>query len=1029
VNATHDRLIAARDFLARFSDREVLVIASTRIAADEFVRRYCAWRGGILGVHRFTLPELAFMLAAEHLAAAGKSFLTGVAMDAIAARCVHSCSLKWFEPVARTPGFFHALASTLAELRLNDIGPDALRGRGDAGDDMAALLEQFDRNLKDGEVADLAAAYRIAIEVIHGSRFRFRGCPLVLLDIAPTSHLESEVLRALGEAASDRYATTAVGDQAAIPSRSIDHVPTALERLREYIFEPAAPAGEMDVTVEFLSATDESRECVEIVRSALALAKSGIRFDEMAIVLRNPDTYQALVEDALRRAGIGGHFTLGSRRPNIAGRALLALLACASENLSASRFSEYLSLGQVPRVSGQGDLFSEDTSPATPYQWEKLLVDAAVIGGRDRWIRRLDGLHNELKKQIAEVQAEEDALRQHLERQMERLSNLRRFALPLIESLSKLPQHAVWGEWLEALEALSVQAIRRPEFILAVLAELRPMSSLGPVSLEEVQEVLRHRLMFLRTEPSERRYGKIFVTTTAELAGLSFAVAFLPGLAEDIFPRRAFEDPLLPDELRRSISSRLDTQDTRIARERLLLQTAAAAATSKFWVSYPRMDAGQGRPRSPSFYALDVLRAITGRVPDLAELQQRSTASVQSLVGWPAPRAAATAIDDAEYDLAVISGLLRLSPDEARGRARYLITESPALARSLRARSARWKARWSESDGVVPSNPRILEVLETQKLGSRPYSATALQHFAACPYRFLLHAIHRLQPREETVAIERIDPLTRGSLFHAAQFALLSELRASKLLPVDADNLASVLAVADSIFDKVAASYREDLAPAIPRVWESQIEDIRWDLRGWLRQMAEPANRGWIPAWFELSFGLPPAREKDPSSSATAVSLEGRLRLRGAIDLVEVSSDPSPEGSRIRITDHKTGKAPSQRPGITGHGEILQPLLYAEAAEVLLGKPAASSRLWYCTERGGYQIHEISVDEHSRASLARVLDLIDRSIRAGFLAAAPREGACLYCDYRLVCGPYEETRIRRKSGSDIAALKELREIP
>ena len=32
----------------------------------------------------------------------------------------------------------------------------------------------------------------------------------------------------------------------------------------------------------------------------------------------------------------------------------------------------------------------------------------------------------------------------------------------------------------------------------------------------------------------------------------------------------------------------------------------------------------------------------------------------------------------------------------------------------------------------------------------------------------------------------------------------------------------------------------------------------------------------------------------------------------------------------------------------------------------------------------------------------------------GFLPAAPREGACRYCDYRIVCGPREERRIARK---------------
>jgi CRISPR/Cas system-associated exonuclease Cas4 (RecB family) len=340
---------------------------------------------------------------------------------------------------------------------------------------------------------------------------------------------------------------------------------------------------------------------------------------------------------------------------------------------------------------------------------------------------------------------------------------------------------------------------------------------------------------------------------------------------------------------------------------------------------------------------------------------------------------------------------------------------------------------------VAPS-AGIPEVLAVQRLTARPYSATALQHFAACPYRFLLYAIHRLQPRQETVAIERLDPLTRGSLFHTVQFHLLSELRALKLLPVQPENLSSVLAIADRVFDDVTESFGDDLAPAIPRIWESQIEDIRWDLRGWLHQMADASNAGWTPAWFELSFGLPPSREKDPSSSHDPVALPTGLRLRGAIDMIElftgtvpgvpVREHPglSPLGT-IRITDHKTGKAPAQRPGITGHGEILQPLLYAQAAEVLLGKPAASARLSYCTERGGYQIYEIPVEDHSRDSLARVLGAIDRSIAAGFLPAAPREGACTYCDYRSICGPYEENRVRRKSVNELATLKELRDTP
>ena len=101
-----------------------------------------------------------------------------------------------------------------------------------------------------------------------------------------------------------------------------------------------------------------------------------------------------------------------------AGRALLALLACADEELSARRFAEYVSLGQVPLTeASDADMWSppaeelveamlppeeraEDVQPEeeasatasrgeterdiagtlrAPWRWEDLIVEAAVI--------------------------------------------------------------------------------------------------------------------------------------------------------------------------------------------------------------------------------------------------------------------------------------------------------------------------------------------------------------------------------------------------------------------------------------------------------------------------------------------------------------------------------------------------------------------------------------------------------------------------------------------------------------------------
>jgi superfamily I DNA/RNA helicase len=100
--------------------------------------------------------------------------------------------------------------------------------------------------------------------------------------------------------------------------------------------------------VVLFSAPGEGREAVEIARRLMQEAERGVPFDQMAVLLRAPQTYLGVLEHALDRAGIPAWFHRGTRRPDPAGRALLALLACADENLSARRFAEYVSLGQVP---------------------------------------------------------------------------------------------------------------------------------------------------------------------------------------------------------------------------------------------------------------------------------------------------------------------------------------------------------------------------------------------------------------------------------------------------------------------------------------------------------------------------------------------------------------------------------------------------------------------------------------------------------------------------------------------------------
>jgi RecB family exonuclease len=565
----------------------------------------------------------------------------------------------------------------------------------------------------------------------------------------------------------------------------------------------------------------------------------------------------------------------------------------------------------------------------------------------------------------------------------------------------------LWKDWLESLDALARRALRNPEPVLSVLAEFEPMGDVGPATLEEVAEVLGERLGFLRRDPPDRRYGHVLVCSIEESRGQQFSVVFLPGLAEGLFPQKALEDPLLLDAFRAEADEHLFLRHHRVDQERVRLHLAVAAANDKLVVCYPRMDVAEARPRVPSFYALELPRAIQGSLPELKKFEEQTRDAAQARLNWPAPSEPADAIDDAEYDLVTLK---HATP----GSAHYLVGANDHLVRSLRTRWSRWEAKsWKEADGLISADPRALAALAEHLLSARAWSPSALQKFAACPYQFALHGIYGFRPRESPEALEQMDPLTRGALFHAVQFRLLGELRAAGLLPVNAERLAKSLAIADRVLNLVAGEFADELAPAIDRVWRTEIEDLRTDLRGWLQHISTNDD-DWIPEHFEFAFGLRSQAGRDSASTKQEAILDEGVRLRGSIDLVERHATRGV----LRVTDHKTGKAPENPPAYVGGGLFLQPLLYGLAARQLLASEVESGRLLYATQKGEYKHAEILINDRSRAFLGKLLQNIDGSIAQGFLPPAPQKDACGYCDYRPVCGPYEEQRFARKNRHD-----------
>lgn len=804
-------------------------------------------------------------------------------------------------------------------------------------------------------------------------------------------------------------------------------------------------------SVGFASSPGESRECVEVARAILRAAESGVAFDRIAIAVRAVENYRAVLEEALARARIPAHFADGVRRPAPEGRAFNALLACAAEGLSARSFAEYLSIGVMPpsaaaepgaplRTASRAAAPGTSPSLVSPRRWERLILDAAVVGGRARWSRRISGLLRTLRERAAQ-RSGDDPARERMLLEAQQLEALQAFAIPVLDALAALPRSGTWREWLQALEALAHLTLREPDALCETLAELAPLGPVGPVSLSDVRRLLTPRLRSVIVPSTGTGAGQVFVGSIDELRGRSFTHVFVVGLAEKVFPARIGEDPLLPDRIRCELTPAPVLTAERIARERLALRLAVGAASRRVVLSYPRFDLEHGRPRVPSFYGLEALQAICGELPAFDELGRRADPGAAPRLGWPAPHDPERSIDDAEYDVAILDRW-RSSPEPNVGAARYLMQSNPHLARALRFRARRWQLpRFVPSDGFVVASEFALNLLPAHALSRRAHSASALAQFTVCPYKFYLSAVMRLSEPERIAEVDELDPRQRGSLFHAVQREIVNALQANGLLPLAEADWPRTRALLHACLDAELARAREAYAPAIERVFDAALGSLRSDLEGWLRALL--LDREWSPLHAELEFGfenrLATTSTVEPLDGVTVtaprapVLIEPGLLLSGAIDLVEEHTEARASGQRIlRATDHKTG-AVSAKLSVTRGGAVLQPVLYALALERLFPDATVrGGRLHFCTSRGRFEVQDVPLTDRTREISGRLIRAISGMLDAGFLPAAPERGACEHCSYRVICGPYEEERvaaIKAKEAFRLDPLNQIRDLP
>ena len=388
---------------------------------------------------------------------------------------------------------------------------------------------------------------------------------------------------------------------------------------------------------------------------------------------------------------------------------------------------------------------------------------------------------------------------------------------------------------------------------------------------------------------------------------------------------------------------------------------------------------------------------------------------------WPAPPDPDHAIDDAEYDLALLGPVVRSREAPVPGLAHYLLDTSPHLARALRARARRWTVTaWTPADGLVNPREPALTALAAHRLGAAAHAVTSLERFGTCPYQYFLHAIIGLRPHRPVTQVEQLDPVTRGILHHAVVASVVHTLRAQDALPLtEADRPMAHQVVADTLSSH-ASALRERLAPAVPRVWQDAVDALHLDLRALVDRMVDDPI--WQPVHADLRIGLTDDRDADVDSTPEPTTVLG-YPLKGAVDLVEQTAH-----GQLRVTDLKTGALPHATGARIAGGRMLQPALYAMMLEPLAGdREVVGGRLLAATRRHAFEEVEVPLDERTVDLTRTALDIIDQHIARGMLPAAPVADACERCDFLAVCGRSERKRAAHKA--PLGALTTLRKLP
>lgn len=460
----------------------------------------------------------------------------------------------------------------------------------------------------------------------------------------------------------------------------------------------------------------------------------------------------------------------------------------------------------------------------------------------------------------------------------------------------------------QALEALEVAGHGLVEAAEAVgIAEQR-------ISLTDFRGHLEAALGGLASPPAGVRGSGIALRDLAEFAGASTDYLFILHAVEGELPGPGRSVPFLDDDDRQVLdraAGRPVLPQPGLA-DATAFALASAGANERIVLSCHRQDA-EGRELLRSRWFIAVRDALS--TPELVHARELEGSVVPALALCSTRGQVLTrlnllaATDDPAADHRVGASLLELA-QQARPELRSAIAWIHDHARDpiraqvrLEGRALSLAHRVLEFDWS-PAPPRDQPPLRVWQ-----GSATALEHYAACPFRFFAGRVLRLRPRPSPR--DDLDALEQGEVRHLVLAEVMQELRRVGLTPLQGGEQTwrenqVALEICDLVLDRWQE--RERIGPR--PLWLLHRDLIRRDLLRLLEGERRNAIEAWEPGEFERGFGLPDPNDKtrNEGEPLRIPDRSGRrvFELVGRVDRVDYRGDGREREGLV--IDYKSGR-------------------------------------------------------------------------------------------------------------------------